>query len=58
MTETHVISHRGHHRRVGDEIDDAERRPARGDRMKEFDRDVRGVATRTAVSHRKQPTVA
>jgi hypothetical protein len=42
---------------IGDEVDRGQRRTPRRYRMQELHRDVRGVAARSAVAHRKEPAV-
>ena len=43
MLESDVVADRRDHRDISDEIDRGERRTAGGDRMHEFDRDVRRI---------------
>src|SRR5690349_6744430 len=58
MLKPNVVSNRRHHRPVGREIDCRQRDTASSNRVEELNRNVRSVATRTTIPHRKQTAVA
>ena len=58
VLEADVVADRRDHREIGDKVDRGERRAAGGDRMDEFDGDVRRVAARAAVAHGEQAAAA
>ena len=53
----HIISYSGHHGLICRKIDGRKRRATGGHRMQKFDGNMGGITARSAVAHRKQPSL-
>src|SRR5271166_2761458 len=55
MLKTDIVADGGNHRKISNEIDGGQRRPASRDRVHEFNSDMRRITARAAVAHGKHP---